>query len=164
MSNIIEQLQNRLVGKIIKAVEPSNGLEALCKFSMSDGSSFRLHATDLGAWIEEDVTDEGYYPNIDSLARAVYAYRYNLNHEAKSFANIIDNRTIVVDVGDGTLLKIKRYNKDKWEQQILNHPDVCHFLPRALEFGDMWKNLFRPNNMECFEGELPIPKELYFQP
>lgn len=160
MSNIIEDLQDRLVGKIISAIEPSNGLEALCKFVMSDGSSFRLHATDLGAWIEEDIKSDGFYPDINSLAQAVHNYRYRLSTTIPSVSAEIVSDVIMIDVCNGELFRIKRSSKDEWENKILKHPDVCKFLPRALEFGDMWKTFFYPNNMECFEGELPVPEEL----
>lgn len=52
MNNSITELKNLLEGKTVLKIEEPHRDEAICNFILSDGTAFRLHATDLGFWTE----------------------------------------------------------------------------------------------------------------
>jgi len=64
-----KQLKELLEGKTIKSVLPPDASEAICKFVLTNGKSFRLHATDLGFWIEGSTGGDDRYESLEDLLR-----------------------------------------------------------------------------------------------
>src|SRR5271165_7683514 len=73
----LKQLQSLLEGKTIQSIEPPNASEAICRFVLTDGTSFRLHATELGFWIEGKAGVKG-YEDLDALMEDYGHHTYNL--------------------------------------------------------------------------------------
>jgi hypothetical protein len=53
LNEMLQELRSRLVGKTILAIDPPRICEGICKITLTDGSAFKLCATDLGYWVEE---------------------------------------------------------------------------------------------------------------
>lgn len=75
MNKSFLELKSLLEGQCIKEILPPDADEAICKFVLFNGKSFRLHATDLGFWIEGTANSNGFY---SSLIDLVHDYH---NHE-----------------------------------------------------------------------------------
>ena len=56
----IKQLKELLEGKTISQIEASRASEGLCKFILSDGTSFDLCGNDLGFWVEDEDSENEY--------------------------------------------------------------------------------------------------------
>lgn len=53
MKDGLDELRKLMVGKKVIAVEPPCGGDTICQLLFDDGTSFELHATELGFWIVE---------------------------------------------------------------------------------------------------------------
>ncbi len=62
------QLKKHFEGQRVVRVEEPDARECIAKFVMDNGKAFRLHATDLGYWIEATVaSDVDFFPTLTSL-------------------------------------------------------------------------------------------------
>jgi hypothetical protein len=143
----VAEVVKRLAGKVVWGVESSPADSALCRIITSDGKSFRIHATELGSWVEDDASVEGDYPSIAALSLAVGGHRERKSREAglnelPPATAVLMNGTIHVDAGDGTLFSIKQTARDEWDRKVLSHPDVLKFIARVAMSSDMWMTWF----------------------
>ena len=156
----LEELRRLLEGKTIKKVLLPNGSEAICRFVMEDGSSFRLHATDLGFWIEDTKGSSG-YNSLNSLIRDIY-HNYNSDYEI-IIINIMDE-SLTFSVTDGLssstddkIFTLKINKLTNGEKRIINHPKGIERLADAICVGDLWKIFFNKNS----QFSKDCPPELY---
>lgn len=141
----LKQLQTLLEGKTISKIEEPNASEAIAKFVMADGSAFRLHATDLGFWIEETRGANG-YNSLDTLIRDYYHHAYRLGSFAAEVyrLNSIDD-VLVFRSSDNTLFSIDISKLSKKELIIVSDKRGLEILGEAVGMGDMWKTFFQKN-------------------
>lgn len=62
-----QELKALFEGKRVIAVEPPNAEEPIAKFTLDDGIIFRLHATELGFWIEKTNAEGQPFPSLDAI-------------------------------------------------------------------------------------------------
>ena len=153
-----KELQSLLEGKTIAAIEPPNASEAIAKFVLTDGTAFRLHATDLGFWIEKTAGAKG-YPSLDAMMTDYYHYisGQNLYYDPDAVVNLNENNLEVM-APDGKVFTadITRFNE--YDRRIAMHPEGRKILAYAAAMGDMYLMYFlEQNNPTC-------PKELLKEP
>lgn len=155
----LDDLRTRMVGKSVVSIEPPGVSEAICKFIMDDGSAFRLHATELGFWIEDTVaTSETLYSNLDGLHKDFEHHTWgipNYDFETKGPKIVVINNTLIVETNDGRQFKADITKFNKWERSICSHSKGLKLLKSSLINFLNWKLNFSDRNKKC-------PKELYF--
>ncbi len=171
VTKFVESVRERIEGKAVEAVEASDFPMAICRFTMSDGRRFRIHATEAGAWVEDDISKNGLYQSVGSLCVAVGLHRERscpgLGQPTPPARATASGGTITVDAFDGTLFKIRQDVQDEWDRRVLSHPDVLKFVAKVAESGDLWTMWFssdreRPEGYDPWvDGDLStIPEEL----
>jgi hypothetical protein len=152
-----KELQYLLEGKTIASIEPPNASEAIAKFVLTDGTAFRLHATDLGFWIEKTAGTKG-YPSLDAMMTDYYHYISGQNlYDPDAVVNLNENNLEVM-APDGKLFTadITRFNE--YDRRIATHPEGRKILAYGAPMGDMYLMYFvERNNPTC-------PKELLKEP
>jgi hypothetical protein len=157
----LKDLQDRLVGKRIVAVEPANATEGVCLFKTDDGQSFRLHATDLGFWTEDTVGEDGYYPSLHALM-VEYSYHnhdispgYNYNPpDAKA---VFKDGVLTVRSPKKREFKIREAKLTPWELTVAKDKAGPRLLGFAALMGDAWRTPFTGSYEGC-------PKRLVLLP
>lgn len=147
MTNPLEELRFRLEGKTILKIEEPNAAESICKFILSDGSAFRLHATDLGFWMENTVGTQGY----QSLNDLIIDYEHSVYYLTSTYpfgpppAKLsIDGDKLVFTSPNGKLFEIERSKLTDIENNIINNPEVLPVLLDSFISGYYWKTFFTP--------------------
>ena len=153
---MLKELKTRLEGKTILRIDPPNAGEAICKFVLTDGSAFRLHATDLGYWVEEAEGPNGY----NSLNGLIIDYGHHMYNLLPKYdfdpphAKITISSDDVIDfiAPDGKQFVICVKNLSDKEIAIISHPKGKKLLAEAAALGNYWRTAFRPHhNDECPE-------------
>lgn len=148
------ELKEKLEGKTVKLVEPIIDKECICRFVLTDGTSFRLYATDLGAWIEDDVNVDGItYNSLNSLIRA---YEIKFDDSKPNILN--DGEYLVISHGD-KVFRVRLCYLSIHETTIINHKIGLGLLAEAIIQGDWWTGYFCNG---IFRGK-NIPDELIFK-
>jgi hypothetical protein len=180
----LEKLRLLLEGKTILKVEKPNAPEAICKFVLSDGTAFRLHATDLGFWIEGSVHDDGVYNNLTDLLVDYSNHTRFIEHEknreiedhfnydvpegayyesppANIFINIDadQNYQCLFIAPDGKEFRGNIYSFSEYEKKLFlfSKGKGKEILSEAAILGNAWTLLFSKNNEDC-------PAELCYIP
>jgi hypothetical protein len=155
-NNAFKELQSLLEGKTIAAIEPPNASEAIAKFVLTDGSAFRLHATDLGFWIEKTAGSQG-YPSLDSMMTDYYHHVSSLQEYNGDLPDALINLNgdiLEVLSSDGRLFSADITKFKEYDRRIVLHPEGRKILAYAAAMGDMYLYYFvEKNNPAC-------PKEL----
>jgi len=136
--DIVQNLKERLIGKTIIAIEAPFMLEAICRFVIDDGTSFNLHATDLGAWISEGPGQDGTYQTLTSFFDAAHDYSYKFKYNDRFFHADIINDNIEVETNTGKKFIIPRKNLTEEEKEIIAIGGG-NFIEECCAMGDMWK-------------------------
>jgi len=120
------QLKELLEGKTIKSVLPPDASEAICKFVLTNGKSFRLHATDLGFWIEGSSGDDGGYESLEDLLREYHHHEYDYLSEygfdPPDCIITFDEKTVTFKSPKEKLFKMK-YSSLSFEERELFKSD-----------------------------------------
>jgi hypothetical protein len=174
-----KKLQELLEGKTILKIEDPNSGDAICKFVLSDGTAFRLHATELGFWTEEAPNNNGTYNSLTALLEdySNYVYKIRGNYNSKIWEKY---EKIDLDPKDDEWYKLSEpvikieldkykfiYSDGKefvgelngltdYEKLIFNNPKGLKLLATAAEMGNTWVLLFLKSNEDC-------PEELWFK-
>jgi hypothetical protein len=144
----LNDLSHRITGKIVWAVEPPSPIdtECLCRIITADGKSFRIHATDLGAWIEDDVDVDGLYPTLESVCIAVGAYRNAKLPEHGFTIGLpivrVEGRTLIINAFDGSIFKLSLDRTDGWEKKVFSHQKILEIIPVITASGEYWRLWF----------------------
>ena len=132
---LLEKLRSLLEGQKILQVLPPEASEAICKFVLENGVAFRLHANDLGFWIEETVSSQDQiYHNLDTLINDCYQY-----YPQGICPITIENGIMIVSASDGTKFRGDISSFSDWEQLILNDQEGLFILQEYILLGDIWK-------------------------
>lgn len=154
----LEKLKQYLEGKTVISVDPPEASEAICKLTLSDGTAFRLHATDLGFWIEETSASNGKYHSLPALFLDFGHHQYNLEPKFEFDTPppkvSVKGNTIEVVAADERLFEVEIGRLGEWEQEMCKHPKAPELLASAITLNEMWKIAFSPRNEVC-------PPELY---
>ena len=141
------ELKNKMEGKVVIAVESSEICEVICKFVMSDGNAFRLHATDLGFWLEDTIVVGDKYNSFDMIFRDYHYHHYNLGHkydyDVPNPKIVIKNNTLIIKAVDGKIFEADINLLSEWECNVITHPRGIELITVAATFGDMWKIIFK---------------------
>lgn len=153
MNNQLSKLRSLLEGKTILKIEEPGASEAIAKFIMMDGSAFRLHATELGFWMEETISSNaGFYPSLTGLAIDYGHYMYNLmphyNFNPPPANSIIEDDAVIFLSPDDKRWRIKLSSLSETEKNIIKHIDACFELCNSLLLGDMWMIPFYAQNAQ----------------
>ena len=165
------ELKLRLEGKTIVSIDPPNAGDGICKFILSDGACFRLHATDIGFWIEETHCSNGRYRSFSAIFIDYSHYVYDLESQyyLRSHANnspilgdynvpspkvYLTKNLLKIKAVDGKIFELERKYLNDYESMICNHPKALNLLKQAACFGYSWTFVFSKNNEKC-------PPELY---
>jgi uncharacterized membrane protein len=147
MTKSLEDLKKRMEGKTVIRVDPPEATEAICRFHMSDGSVFRLHATDLGFWVEDTIAPEAAYTVLDMMFRDYEHHVYHMEGKtptkvAINFSAEGSDIEVVIEAPDGRIFKasVSKYSSDRI---LLERHDAIDLLPFAAEMGDMWRMAFK---------------------
>jgi hypothetical protein len=114
---------------------------------MSDGSVFRLHATDLGFWVEDTIAPEASYPSLDMLFREYEHHTYYMKEktptevEIATFSTQDPDLEVVITAPDGRVFKAT-VSKDSEDGQLLSRSNVVDRLKEAADLGNVWKFAF----------------------
>jgi hypothetical protein len=110
------KLKSLLEGKTVLKVLPPNASECICVIETSDNIAFRLHATDLGYWIEETSTSDGIYKNIESFLKDCSNHYFELGND---FSQEVPTPILTEQSGvhtlifnDGREFKLKPFGKE----------------------------------------------------
>jgi hypothetical protein len=155
----LKQLQTLLEGKTISKIEEPGAAEAICKFVLSDGSAFRLHATELGFWIEETEGADGYYPSLHALAidyghhmhNHMPYYNYNppdAEIEIKDDILSRGHKIIAAISPKNKIFLIRSCDLSDTENNILNNNKAIRVLKNSLCMGEMWRSQFLSSQAE----------------
>lgn len=151
----IDKLKNLLEGKTILRIEEPNAPEAICKFVLADGVAFRLHATELGFWIEE--TTDGNYFSLDVLVKDISHHMfYDLGFDSQLSISKIDDKVFFACKDKDKDFVILESKLSEVEKRILNSDIGIEMLEEAIPTGDFWKMNFSAKNKDC-------PPEFYLQ-
>jgi hypothetical protein len=149
-----EKLKEVFEGKTVVAVEPGDAAESICRFVLSDGKAWRLHATDLGYWLEETAGFEG-YTKLTNLARDYHHHVYWLaakyDYDVPDAKVEVKDTEIIITSPTEKVFTISRSKCSENEMKILTHPIGAKIFGKAVgELGDAWVLDFR-NNEDCPE-------------
>lgn len=148
-----EKLKYLLEGKTILRIDEPNAPEAICKFVLNDDTSFRLHATELGFWIEESA--EGNYPSLDILIKDISHHMFfDLGWNSQITIAKMHDKFIFSDKNKDFVIMENRLSDV--EKKILNSDIGIDLLKEAIPTGDFWKMMFCSKNEDC-------PPEFYMQ-
>lgn len=144
-SKQLKQLQSLLEGKTIAAIEKPNAAEAIAKFVLTDGTAFRLHATELGFWIETTAGVEG-YNSLDDIMTDYGHYTYDLIPKYKFDLPdaIVNMNGFILEViaPDGKVFTADTTKFNAYDQSIVNHPEGRKILAMYAAMGDMYATGF----------------------
>ena len=139
--DIIQELGRRMCGKTVVSVEAPHADEAVALFVMSDGSRVRLHATELGAWVEDTKVGE-LYESLDMLMRDYGHHRSHIGHDygyqtPEPLVSFSDG-VLELEAPDGRKFRglVAKF-KDE-DQRIVHHHDGFRVLATCSEQGDLW--------------------------
>ena len=169
MQSQLEKLQLLLEGKTVLKVEDPNASEAICKITLSDGTSFRLHATDLGFWIEQTSNVDGKYNSLTSLlidySHNVSSFEYkeliklrqeydnnipaNKYYQVPNAIITMNNSYCKFVAPDGREFLIDKSKLSDYEISILKNKKGLKMLSEAAYLGDAWVLLFNKSNKKC---------------
>lgn len=139
-SSALEALKQRMEGKTVVRIEPPQASEAICKFHMSDGSVFRLHATELGSWVEETVKADETYKSLDALFRD---YGHHVYHSDNQTPDVeMRAHSVAVTAPDGRLFMAMHQDLSEADLKLISTRTAEEFA-FAAELGDCWKMAFR---------------------
>ena len=148
----LDKLRKLLEGKTIAKIEPPNASEAICRFVLTDGTAFRLHATDLGYWMEETEGPNGY----QSLHGLLTDYGHHSNSLLSQYnfdppdAVIVrEDKEVKFSAADGKIFSISWDKLLPLEQKIINNPVGIKLLAEAAAMGDAWKIIFQFQKMSA---------------
>lgn len=147
-SKDFQQLKTLLEGKTILKIEEPHVAEAICKFVMADGTAFRLHATDLGYWIEETVSGAQGYQSLDALINDYYHHTYGTAWNSSGdvspdFNN--DGKILTFSAPDGKHFDIAISRLTETETNIINNNKALyHLLDAFCLGGGIWMSQFSP--------------------
>jgi hypothetical protein len=146
-----QELKAAFEGKTIVSVDPPEAAEAIAKFTMSDGSCFRLHATDLGYWMESTIGKNQPYKSLETLLVDCYHYAYCNAINVEPYVVIAENQVEFHHHGKSFYIDRKFLNE--WETKVITHPKAPVLLAYAAMMGDAWRVAFSNTSADC-------PKEL----
>jgi hypothetical protein len=141
----LEKLRAYFVGKTIASVDPPDADEAIAKFTMTDGSVFRLHATELGYWIEDAAGKNGY----SSLNGLMTDYGHHIQNLMSKYnydppdakIKVADNRLIVI-APDGKEFVGCLGKFSLQDTELVLQKKNWQKLGQAANIGDMWRMMF----------------------
>jgi hypothetical protein len=145
---MLDKLKCLLEGKTILQILPANkSTECICQFVLTDGSSFRLCATDLGFWVEETAGSDGIYRSLDSL---FIDYSNHIHHTYGVYSLVsaiieIDNNTILVSAPDGNIFCGNIFLFPKEDQDLLKDTNKVKSMSEAAVFGNYWRMCLSDN-------------------
>jgi len=154
MTDVVDELSKLLIGKKVAKVERAGVAESIALFTMEDGTKFRLHATDLGAWIEHLGTND-LLESLDLVIRE-YCHHSYYNKVRESAPTVtVENGvlTIVDNEGKKTKGKISAFSKE--DQELANHPDGPTIISYVAPCGEFWTSILKSKDALSF-----VPKEL----
>ena len=160
MKDPLAQLRSLMVGKKVMVVDPPGAGEAICKFVLDDGKAFRLHATELGFWIEETAGVNG-YGSLNALITDYGHHMYNLlpqyDFDPPSATITVEAGLVEVKAPDGKSFIGDCVKFSDYEQLILGSPKGREILAKHMALGDYWMSAFRStDNPDC-------PPELHWK-
>lgn len=155
MTNIVDELSQLLIGKKVVKVERAGIAETIALFTMEDGTKFRLHATDLGAWIEHLGTND-LLGSLDLVIREYCHHSYH-NKVRESVPTVtVENGVLIIVDNEGKTTKGKISSFSKEDQELANHPEGPNVIAHIAPCGDFWRPLLRAKDKPDF-----CPKELW---
>ena len=156
MDSSLEELRKRIEGKTILKVEEPNSPEAICKLTLSDGTAFRLHANDLGFWIEDTINSNCKYTSFTSMFNDIHHHECILdrqyNYDTPRPTVVIDSNILKITTVDGRVFIADISLLPKWERKVCKHKKSIELISGACTLGNFWKMEFSRNE-NC-------PKEL----
>ena len=118
----LDKLKKLLEGKTVIAVDPPNAREAICRLTLSDGTAFRLHATDLGFWTEATAASDGRYHSLNALAIDYGNHHYELepqyDFDTPHPKIAVDGDVFHVEAPDGRVFEGNLTSFTEWEQEV----------------------------------------------
>lgn len=159
------ELKKYFEGKTVLSVDPPEACEAIAKFTMTDGTAFRLHATDLGYWVEDTIPKGSQYSDFNSLFTDFDHHQYKLEEHFTGE----DVPAPVVTVGEGILrlvsisgqsFEVKLSTLSAWERAVCEHPEGIKLLTQASQMGDLWRMVFCRRDWNTVQPEDRCPEVL----
>lgn len=136
-----QELKALFEGKRVIAVEPPNAEEAIAKFTLDDGI-FRLHATELGFWIEKTNAEGQPFPSLDAIL-----LQYSHNQWACGGAVepkvLITRDRMTLTTPDHPDLFVHIPSLAPWEQALCRLPEASSLFSDAALCGLFWHNVFK---------------------
>ena len=140
--NAFNELKRLLEGQTVLQICKTNSPEGICEFHLSNGTAFKLFATELGYWTRITTVNDEYH---------------NLNDLILDYAEYCDDvgvsdllQDISIDKKAKTLsiktchksFTIKLSYLNNVEKNIINNKFALETLKQSIECGDMWKCFF----------------------
>lgn len=154
----LDQLRSLLEGHKVVHVLPPHAPEAICKLVLDNGTAFRLHATDLGFWIEKTVVSpDTVYQDMNSLVHDFYHYTYCFPYDDRTASATVADNLLTITARDGTQFRGDVSKFSDWEQLVLNDTQGLPLFQECLAMGDLWRLGFTQG--ECPDHLAFHPKE-----
>lgn len=140
------KLQDLMQGKTVISVESAIGEGGIATFKMSDGNVFRIHATDLGFWIEETANTSGEYTIFNNLLIDMYRHFYSLQFDNKystpnpSVVKLDD--LLMFEFIDGKIFEFKYKYLSDFSKEILSLPEGIDIFADMVTLGDCCNLVF----------------------
>ena len=122
----LNELRQRLVGKRIVSIEPSNTPNAIGNvigiLTTEDDKAFRIHVTEHNCWTEDANLPDGTYGSLDALLNEYYRHNYSLrplyrddNPEPKV---ALESDRLTLTAPDNKVFEIKGHRLTDWEKRV----------------------------------------------
>lgn len=150
----INELKSLFEGKTVLSVENGTGEACIGHFTMTDGTSFRVHGNDLATWIEEAATKDGTCSSLKGLFidyghHHYEMYRgYDYGDNPSTLPEVdIDDTYITLLSPNNNIFRVKREKlTNEWERKLVSHSEGKRLIALAAPLGDLWSMAFTNDN------------------
>lgn len=159
MMNVVQHLSQLLVNKNVVAVELTDvGEGDVALFVLSDGTRFRIHATDLGAWVEETEFTDGLYRSLNALIVDYHHHTYRLAPKynfdlPKPKVTFCEEGILELEAPDGRIFRGKVSAFAEEDQRLVCHSSGSEILASVADSGNIWTSFL---NHKRFPDLCPI--------
>lgn len=151
----LADLKKLLEGKTVLRVEEPLAPECICKITLTDGTAFRLFATDLGFWMQETVAEGGPYKSLSMLFMDVNNFMYTQSTDGYETEVSVEGDTLKV-LASGKTFEVSIPSLDEWGQKVCRHASRDQLIRSSCELGELYNIVFKEDNDLC-PPELRLP-------
>ena len=143
MTDALDNIRARLIGQTILDIEPGITSESICTFVLANGTRFRLHATDLGFWVEDTAGPDGTYKDLTALITDYRHHTYSLdpvyNFDLPVPTVVLQAGVLELMAPDGKVFQGLVTHFKAEDQKLVHHERGLSILASSADMGDLWQ-------------------------